>query len=234
MRDHDRIEGLLAARALGGIDPEDEAALERELAAHGPDCAECRRLEAELGEVAGRLAFALDPAPVREELEDEIVRRAAPDRPHEPAEPAQPSRAGRWVRPLAAVAAAIVLFVTGVGIGVWSSREPSVPPDARVVTFEGEDAGGTLAIAYRPGADGVYVLGSGLQAPPDGDVYALWMFQDGTPVLGGCFVPTPDGSVFEFVDAGLASTQQMAVTVEPSTCPSAPTSAPILTAEITA
>jgi anti-sigma-K factor RskA len=233
MRDHDRIEELLAARALVGLEPDDAAALEREMAEHGPDCAECRRIEAELGEVAGRLAFALEPAPVREGLEHEVVERAMRDRPSGDARP-DPSRAGRWVRPVVGVAAAVVLFVAGIGVGVWSSREPAVPANARVVAFEGEGAGGTLAIAYRPDETGVYVLGSGLEAPPAGDVYALWMFQDGTPVLGGCFVPTSEGSVFEFVDAGLESTQEMAVTVEPSTCPSAPTSSPILTAPITA
>ena len=59
-RDHALIDELLAVRALGGLDEDDAAVLERELAAHG-DCAECRRLEAEHTEVAGMLALALDP-----------------------------------------------------------------------------------------------------------------------------------------------------------------------------
>ncbi len=236
MRDHERIEELLAARALGELEPDDAATLERELADHGPDCAECRRLESELDEVAGRLAFALEPAAVPRGLEDEVVTRAGSDRPERASgsggreRPA--SRTARWARPLVAAAAAVLLFVAGWGAGVLSSREPEVPSRARVVAFDGE--GGNLAIAYRPGETGVYLLGSGMQAPPEGDVYALWMFQGGTPVPGGCFVPSADGSVFEFVDTGLESTQEMAVTVEPSTCPSAPTSAPILTAQISA
>jgi hypothetical protein len=66
----------------------------------------------------------------------------------------------------------------------------------------------------------VWVVGSGLPAPPEAGVDAPWTFPEDTPVFGACFLPTPRGSVFEV--AGLASTQPMAVTVEPSTSPSAP------------
>ena len=40
--DHGPIEELLAGRALGGLEPEDDAALLAAMAAHG-DCEECRR-----------------------------------------------------------------------------------------------------------------------------------------------------------------------------------------------
>jgi len=236
MRDHERIEELMAVRALGGIEPAEEEALRREMADHGPDCAECRRLESELDEVAGRLAFALDPVPVRDGLEDEVVERAnrerAERRPIDERAPRSPSRAAR-IRPLVAIAASLALFAAGWGVGALSSGDGGVPSQARVVAFQGE-GGGNLSVAYRPGEAGVYLLGSGLQTPPDGDVYEVWMFQDGTPVPATCFVPSADGSVFQFVDAGLGTTEAMAVTVEPSSCPSAPSTAPILLAEITA
>jgi hypothetical protein len=78
----------------------------------------------------------------------------------------------------------------------------------------------------------VYLLGSGLETLPEDQVYAVWMLQDGTPVPATCFAPTADGSVFAFVDASLGTSDAMAVTVEPSSCPSAPTTEPILTAPI--
>jgi hypothetical protein len=232
MTDHERIEELMAVRALGGLDGDDDRALRAEMSAHGPDCVECRRIEAEFDEVAGRLAFALDPAPVREGLEEEVV--AATGTSVEPRPERLGGRAGvRWrLRPLVAVAASIVIFVGGLAIGGLVTGG-DVPDDARVVAFEGEGAG-TLSLAYRPDGDGVYLVGSGLDAPPEGRVYEVWMFQDGTPVPAACFSPTSDGSVFEFVDAGLGATEAMAVTVESSACPSAPTTEPILTAEITA
>ena len=43
-RDHSEIEELLAVRALGGLEPDEERALERAMAEHGPDCEVCRRL----------------------------------------------------------------------------------------------------------------------------------------------------------------------------------------------
>jgi hypothetical protein len=237
MRDHERIEELMAVRALGGLDGDDDEALRREMSEHGEDCAECRRLESEFDEVAGRLAFALDPVPMRDGFEDEVVA-AATDARGRPAPPARERLerpgGGRRLRPLAAIAASIVLFAAGLGIGALvNGRGEGVPPGQRVVAFQGEGPG-SLSLAYRPGEEGVYLLGSGLQTPPEGRVYEVWMFRDGTPVPAACFRPSSDGSVFEFVDAGLGTTDAMAVTVEASACPSAPTTQPILTAEIAA
>ncbi len=51
-------------------------------------------------------------------------------------------------------------------------------------------------------------------------------------VRGVCLTPTDDGSLATFVDADLGSTSAMAVTVEPSSCPSKPSTDPILTADL--
>lgn len=232
MIDHERIEELIAVRVLGGLDPDDELALRREMTDHG-DCPECRRLESEYGEVAGRLAFALEPAPIPEGMEDAVVDRATSERTAvPPAVRARPSaRAPRWVRPLVAVAASAVLLVVGWALGSTTGGDDGVPPGARVVAFEG-DAEGSLSVAFRPGEEGVYLLGSGLESPPEGRVYEVWLFQDGTPVSAACLTPSGDGSVFSFVDVALETTQAMAVTVEPASCPAAPTTGPILTADI--
>jgi hypothetical protein len=242
IRDHERIEELIVARALGALDGDDEREYARERDAHGAECAECLRLEAEYGEVAGRLAFSLDPEPVREELEERVVGFAAGsvailerDDADGAGAPRRPTRrpGGVVLRPLVAVAAAAVLFVGGWAIGAVTSGDDGsgVPVDARVVALEG-DGDGTLATAYRPGDAGVYVLGSGLQAPPEGQVYELWMIDDGTPIPGACVRPSPDGSVFAFVDAEVGTTDTMAVTVESADCPSAPTSDPIFVATL--
>ncbi len=236
MRDHEAIEELLAVRALGGLDADDDERLRREMAEHGDDCQECRRLEFELGEVAGRLAFALDPVHVRDGAENRLVAAATRERVRLRPAGDRGRRSTGWpgmrLRPLVAIAASVVLFAAGLGVGVVASGGgDGVPPDARVVAFQGEGAG-SLSVAFRPGNDGVYLLGSGLQEPPSGRVYEVWMFQGGTPVPTTCFRPSQDGSVFEFVDAGLGTTDAMAVTIEPSDCPSAPTTTPILSAEI--
>ena len=52
---------------------------------HGPDCAECRRLETEYGEVAGRLAFALEPVAVRHTFQEQTIELALGERAEAPA-----------------------------------------------------------------------------------------------------------------------------------------------------
>jgi hypothetical protein len=51
---------------------------------------------------------------------------------------------------------------------------------------------------------------------------------------GACLTPSDDGSIAAFVDADLGSTTTMAVTVEPESCPSRPSTDPILTADLAA
>jgi anti-sigma-K factor RskA len=242
MRDHSAIEELLSAEVLGGLDLPGREALYREMDEHGPDCAECRQLRDEYGEVAGRMAFALEPVPIRPELEDETMELARMRGEAVPLRRVRGERvvAGRGrmrpfgiLRPLVAAAAAVALFFGG-----WAARdliEGGGPPfdvaTARVVTFQGEV--GDLAVAYLPGRTGAYVFGSNLQAPPSNRVYEVWMFQEGTPLRGACFRPKPGGTSLTYLDADLETAQQMAVTVESPSCPSAPTTQPILTADLT-
>lgn len=257
MNDHARIEELLAARALGGLEPEDEEALARERAAHGPACEECARLERGFAEAAGALAFALDPVPVRERLEDEVVARAAARRPPRGGAGAgpEPDRAERrgpeprrldrrsfggrrpeplarpLVRRLAALGAAAALVAAG-----WVLRDLTRPPVQAggaftVVRFEGAGEG-VLAVTFRPG-EPAYLLGAGLPAPPEGKRYELWLVRDGRPTSAGCFAPV-EGAVEVRLSADVPSADLLAVTVEPAACPDAPTSEPILTAPLRA
>jgi len=232
MRDHERVEVLLAAQALGGLDPEDAELLARERAEHGPGCEECARLERGFALVAGNLSLALDPVPVREGLEDEVVARAlGATRGTAVAWPV------RWRR-LSMVAAAAILLVGG-----WVLRDltlperPTGPPprflaEAEIVRFEGEGAG-TLAVAFRRTGPGAYLLGADLPAPEEGRRYELWLFRDGRPTSGGCFAPE-NGTVIVPLDAEVGTAELLAVTIEPASCPDAPTTDPILTADPTA
>jgi Anti-sigma-K factor rskA len=232
---HERIEELVAVRALGGLETSDAEQLDRAMAEHGPDCAECRRLETEYDEVAGRLAFALDPVAVPPGFQDRVVAAATRDRASSRAAEVAPPATRRTglgrLRPLVAIAASLVLFAGGWAVGSLAGGD-GAPTATRVVAFQGED--GDLSVAYRPGERGIYLLGSDLEQPPEGSVYEVWLIQGETPVAGPCLTPAPDGSLFAFVDAEMGSTHTMAVTVEPETCSTAPTTEPILTAQITA
>jgi anti-sigma-K factor RskA len=250
MRDHERIEELISIRSLGGLDLDDESLLERFLDEHGDACEVCRLLRDDYAEVAGRLAFALAPTELREGFEDEVVAlatgaesaRGAPAAPGRSGAPASASlddhrderrrrrgAPGAW-RGLAAAAAALALVAGG-----WIARDVIVPPrpdlaDARVVAFSGER--GDLAIAYRPGEPGAYLVGSDLPPAGPGRVLEVWMIRGDQVLRGVCLTPSEDGSLATFVDADLGSASAMAVTVEPSSCPSKPSTDPILTADL--
>ena len=234
IRDHALIDELLAVRSLGGLDGDDVERLERELAAHG-DCDECRRLEAEHNEVAGMLALSLDPRPVDESMADRIVanaqrREREPDRivvasSADELSTRRDARLGRWQAAFG-VAAAIALILAF----VLATRPGGVDVPGTIVAFEG--ARGELAMAYTPGERGALVWGAGLPDPGGGKTYELWMIEGGNPVRGACLAPT-DGAVAAYLDADLSSAELMAVTVESTDCPSAPTTQPVFTAELT-
>ncbi len=227
-RDHELIEELLAVRALDGLDEDDAALLDRELSAHG-DCAECRRLEAGHAEVAGMLPLALDPRPVDGDMADRILshppRSARPvAAPVDEVSARRDGRIGRWQAAFG-VAAAVALALAL----VLATRPGGVAVPETIVAFEGTP--GELAMAYTPGERGVLVWGTGLPDPGAESVYELWMIEDGDPIRGACLAPT-DGAVAGYVDADPSSAELLAVTVESSECPEAPTTDPIYTAEL--
>lgn len=236
-RDHALIEELLAVRALGGLDGDDVGRLDREVTSHG-DCEECRRLRAAFDETAGRLGFALDPIAVDVGQADEILRRATHPATQElaPVPPAIPigelrERRSRRRRtwPALVAAAAVVVVISAVAIlGPQRSTGVQVSTNQRVLGFSGD--AGELAMAYQPGKPGALLVGSDFTDPGPDNVYEIWMLQGSNAVSGGCVRPH-DGSIVAFVDADLGNTEQMAVTVEPDSCPPQPTSAPVLVSD---
>lgn len=232
MRDHERIEELLALEALEALDARAAEALARELAGHGPSCPECHRLRREYGDVGGRLAFALEPMPVPEEIVEEILR----SREEAPFVPVPRRRSVG--RALLGAAAAVVLFVVaaagGYLLGVRQGPDALAlaeflsRPDVQVVRFDG--TGGDLAAAVAPGAGG-YLFGSNLAPLPEDRLYALWMIRRGSAVRGACLIPE-HGSLLAPVDIDVTGAELLAVTVESTACPSQPTSDPILTAPL--
>ena len=233
MRDHSLIEELLAAAALRGLSAEDTELLARERASHGA-CEECARIEAEFMEVAGRIGFSLAPVARPETSADEVLRRAPRAGARVPSrqQDHRHRRTGEWWRPVVAIAAALAVALTLVGAG-WllrGARSPATKPSgAQLVRFAG--ATGNLAMAYVPGESGAVFFGSQLPDPGTGKVYEVWTLQGQQPLRMACLAPS-SGTVLQYASAGLGSASQMAVTVESSSCPSAPTTKPVFSAAI--
>src|SRR5688572_8504848 len=72
--DHERVEELLASRALDGLDAEEAALAERALIEHVPTCPRCREALDVYRMVAGDLALLADPVATPETLDARIRR----------------------------------------------------------------------------------------------------------------------------------------------------------------
>jgi hypothetical protein len=243
IRDHDLIEELLAVQSLGGLDGADVGVLASLRSDHG-DCEECQRLEDGFAETAGRLAFALEPAEIDVAMVDRILADSATLETSEPEVSEEPTtteqvvhlgeaRRGprRW-QTLVAVAAAFVLLVAAAAV-FTSNRTTQVTgaaPTQRFLTFSG-DAQGDVRLAYTPGQAGGVMWGSGLADPGPDQVFEVWAITGDQAVSQGCISPT-DGSIGLPVSADVGATDVMAVTVESSECPPAPTSDPVLLAPV--
>jgi hypothetical protein len=243
MRDHAAIEELIALHALDALDPSDEHALASQRSDHGAGCAECLRLESAYGEVAGRLAFSLEPAEIREGLENELVSRALGDEQGLPSSSARNGERRRVATPMRAVAglvAAVLIVAAGIGGYLLAPRQDTVAealakkleqPGTQTVQLSGS-APGAMKVVYGPGSSDVFLVGAGLEEPPSGKAYELWRFEGKTPVSTGCFAPQDNGNVLHEVSADLSGANAMAITVESDACPSAPTTQPLMTVQL--
>lgn len=239
-RDHSVIEELMAVDALGGLDDGDRATLARERAGHGAACSECAAMESGFAETAGRFAFALTP----ERVDDAMLQRilAAPRErsgnvgveAHDASSDELATRRVRRPRAWQAlVAAAAVVAIVAVSFATLRPSTTGVQASSaqRLVPFTGETEG-TLAMAFTPGEPGAVFWGSGLPDPGSDKVLEIWMIEGDEAVSGGCVTPI-DGVVAVRVDASIGTTDTMAVTAEPSECPAAPSTDPILLADLT-
>jgi len=222
--------------------------LHRELDGHG-DCQECRRLESELNDAAGWLGSVLDPVPMSEGSVEAILERARAGEGIERGDGGgtaivEPSTAGdelaerrarrrrRWVA-ITAAAAAFVLVLASIAV---LGRRPatkvlSASPTQVAVTFTGAAGAPRLSMLYTPGTAGLVLWGTDVPDPGPGKVYEVWTFHGQTPASAGCLTPSA-GAIATTLPADPTGVHLMAVTVESASCPSAPTTTPILTANL--
>jgi anti-sigma-K factor RskA len=230
MKDRTEIEELLALEALGGLEPEDRARLSVLLAERIDDLAEIEEIRAEFADTAAMLGSALPPTTLSADLERRTVDAAL-------AAPTATAPARRWRAALVAIAAAIALVAVGATAGYIAAPQSEFEafiqqPGVQLIPFEQAPGGsGTMTLAVAADGQSAYVMGSGLGAPPSGDVYELWTIQGETPASLGCVTPV-DGHILEPLAGSFDTADVAAMTIESSACPSAPTTQPVQVATL--
>ena len=243
---HEKIEALLAADALDGLDEQGKRELEAALTGHDPACPECARLRAAFAEVAASLGMSLDASPVDAAAEERLLAAARGRRRSAPGDDAQGAAAPVPLRPrrqplrvlTVAIGAAACLLLAGVvGYSIRpSGRQQMIDAFAsqgNVRTAHLSSGSTTMTLYYRPGEKGALVSGSGFGDPPSGHVYEVWYRPADSSQLApaGTFMPQ-NGSIVApvVVEDGFTA---VAVTVEPGYEPS-PTGPTVLSATISA
>ncbi|MGW0178930.1 anti-sigma factor [Nocardia sp. NPDC003345] len=146
------------------------------------------------------------------------------------------ARRRRTMRRLAAAAAAVVVAVgVAVGVGVFegteegpggtiSAQQVRERADARTTTAA--IGAGTLTVHSSAELGAVTVSFDAVPAPPDGSDYQLWLIDaSGTPRSAGVLpeLPAEDAPYV----TGFATSDQLAVTLEPDGGSPAPTTSPL-------
>lgn len=221
--DHDHIDELLAGYVLRSLSGPDAAEADRLLSDHLPGCATCRATLDELQAVTADLGLAADPmAPP-----DTLLPRL-----HRELEPQAPRR-----RPMQAfaVAAGVVAVIGLAGLTVTqnirannadaradslaNAMQLAARDDARMVEV------GPVQEISAPGEEVLYVTGETVPMPPPGEVYRVWLVEDGDPRYVGEFLPD-GGHVFLEIVFDPASDDDLWISVEPADAPTdAPSSA---------
>lgn len=233
---HDEVRDLVPIYALDGLSGNEEL----EVRAHLTTCAACRGSLESCQEATAAFAVAVDPvAPppaLRRRVLDGVAQTAQlPATRRQPAGPSHHSGNAqrlpwRWQRmgALVAVAAVLVLGVLSITLGVeLHSRNAELNKEqhfiasyvgAPVLTTVPMVAAGSQAKAAGQVYVGATGESGGLVATglsnPRGNVYQLWLIQNGKPSPLAAFTPDSAGVALVPIQANLSGMQGMAVTLE--------------------
>jgi anti-sigma factor RsiW len=232
-RDHISYREEIGAYLLGALTDLEHQAFEQHLAG----CAECREEVERLrpaAEVLPRAVEQVEPPPSLKASLMKVVETEARERPD-----AAPARRPFWERfmprvprPALAAAAALALgLLAGVGVAQLGGD------DGRTVTavLTGPQSQGA-SVELEVDGDQATLVANGLDAPPQGSVFKVWVVRRGqqSPNPNAVFLPTRDGSADVPVQGQLEEGDQVLVTSERDAQAQAPEGTPFISATMPA
>jgi anti-sigma-K factor RskA len=233
--DHERWADAAGTYVLGALPKDESVAYEEHLTA----CATCRAEAEELRVAAQALPLAspaMRPPPaLKARIMAEVEREAellasAGGMPRPKAAPTRERRRLRWRLPMPAVALACTALLAGVVAGglLFGSEDD----DARTIPFQSTMANATAELELAE--NGATIVAHGLQAPPDGKVYMVWIQKPGQAPepTSALFTPRRDGSATASVAGDMEGVETVLVNEEPLGGSTTPTSQPFLTASV--
>jgi anti-sigma-K factor RskA len=234
--DHDRWQDAAATYVLGALPDDERAGYE----AHLSDCPVCRAEVDELRVAAEALPVSpppmLPPPALKARIMAEVEREAAllasagsPERTAPKRERRRFSLGGAIALPrpaFAALACALLaagLVLGGVLFGTAGSRD--IPFQSTLPQASAE---------LEVSDDGATIVAEGLPAPPEGRVYMVWVQRgDAIEPTSALFTPRSDGTATASVPGDLDGVRSVLINTEPPGGSAAPTTEPVLTAELT-
>jgi hypothetical protein len=231
-RAHEEIRDDLAAYALGAL-PDTEA---RALESHLEQCDACRERLRWLAPAIDLLPASVDQRRPPDPLRESLMGRVRDEGAHAAAAPATASPKRRFgpsaFRPAFALAAAAAVAIgIGVGYGIGDGGPGEAPAGATVSQVQPLGASGIEGTLERQGELATLNL-EGMPKLRGGQVYEVWIDRAGELEPSTLFVTDSERRASTAVPASLSGADRILVTAEPRRGSEAPTSAPLLEAQL--
>ena len=231
---HDDYKEMIPARALSALD----AAEERVLNEHLESCAECRKELEDWQATAAALSLTSDPVEPSPQVRERILSEVRKDLSSSPEVIPFPKR-NIWnsFGSLGAITAVVLLAALAIGLAVLWRQNQRLGNDsafveivktrgAKVSELRAADPGlnTNAKLAYDPTGRAV-LIASNLPNVPQGKAYQLWFIAGNKPPMPGkTFVPDSKGNAVLKDEMPKDAVDVFAITVEPASGSSAPTS----------